>query len=85
MAYVPQQAWIQQATLRNNVLFHSPPDEEYYQKVLDICALRPDLDILPGGDKVEIGEKASIPILSSYLALFMTRLISGFNFSRALI
>ncbi|XP_070609092.1 ATP-binding cassette sub-family C member 2 isoform X2 [Erythrolamprus reginae] len=57
MAYVPQQAWIQNATLKDNVLFGSPLDETRYQQVLEACALLPDLQLLPGGDLTEIGEK----------------------------
>ncbi|XP_056384893.1 ATP-binding cassette sub-family C member 2-like [Hyla sarda] len=57
LAYVPQQAWIQNATLRDNILFGAPLDEERYQRVLEACALLPDLQMLPGGDMSEIGEK----------------------------
>lgn len=57
IAYVPQQAWIQNATLKNNILFGSKMDEERYQKVLEACALLPDLEMLPGHDESEIGEK----------------------------
>lgn len=57
MAYVSQQAWIQNATLRNNILFGRKYDEQFYNKVLDACALRTDLNILPAGDLTEIGEK----------------------------
>lgn len=57
MAYVPQQAWIQNATLRDNILFGRPYVEEKYRRVMDACALTPDLEILPGGDQTEIGEK----------------------------
>ncbi|XP_060795614.1 ATP-binding cassette sub-family C member 3 isoform X2 [Neoarius graeffei] len=57
VAYVPQQAWIQNATLRDNILFGKPYIEEKYRRVLDACALTPDLDVLPGGDQTEIGEK----------------------------
>nr|KAG5700435.1 hypothetical protein BaRGS_010348 [Batillaria attramentaria] len=57
VAYVPQQAWIQNATLKDNVLFGSRLRERNYNAVLDACALRADLDILPGGDMTEIGEK----------------------------
>ncbi len=56
VAYVSQQAWIQNLTLRDNVLFGSPYDEERYNKVINSCALRPDLDVLPAGDLTEIGE-----------------------------
>ncbi|XP_074476742.1 ATP-binding cassette sub-family C member 3 isoform X2 [Sebastes fasciatus] len=57
VAYVPQQAWIQNATLRDNILFGKPYNEQQYRCVLEACALTPDLEVLPGGDMTEIGEK----------------------------
>uniref|UniRef100_A0A8C1PNS5 ABC-type glutathione-S-conjugate transporter n=1 Tax=Cyprinus carpio TaxID=7962 RepID=A0A8C1PNS5_CYPCA len=57
VAYVPQQAWIQNATLKDNILFGSNLYEERYLSVVDACALGPDLDLLPGRDHTEIGEK----------------------------
>jgi ABC-type bacteriocin/lantibiotic exporter with double-glycine peptidase domain len=57
VAYVPQQAWIQNATLKNNILFEKPLDTKLYAKVLKTCALETDLSILPAGDETEIGEK----------------------------
>uniref|UniRef100_A0A8C5FPV0 ABC-type glutathione-S-conjugate transporter n=1 Tax=Gadus morhua TaxID=8049 RepID=A0A8C5FPV0_GADMO len=57
VAYVPQQAWIQNATLRDNILFGKPFAEQKYHSVLEACALTPDLEVLPGGDMTEIGEK----------------------------
>ncbi|XP_037547246.1 canalicular multispecific organic anion transporter 2 [Nematolebias whitei] len=57
VAFVPQQAWIQNATLRDNILFGKSYDEQKYRRVLDACALTPDLEVLPGGDMTEIGEK----------------------------
>ncbi|XP_072483308.1 ATP-binding cassette sub-family C member 2 [Notamacropus eugenii] len=57
IAYVPQQSWIQNGTLKDNILFGAPLDEKRYQQVLEACALLPDLKILPGGDLTEIGEK----------------------------
>ncbi|KAJ2821040.1 hypothetical protein GGI24_004321, partial [Coemansia furcata] len=57
LAYVPQQAWIMNATLRDNILFGHQFDPELYDRVLDACALRPDLEMLPAGDMTEIGEK----------------------------
>lgn len=57
VAYVPQQAWIQNATLRDNILFGKAYDEKRYQKVIDACALRSDIQMLSAGDMTEIGEK----------------------------
>ncbi|CAJ0932315.1 unnamed protein product, partial [Mesorhabditis belari] len=57
VAYVPQQPWIQNLSLKDNILFGRPYDKQRYQKVISACALRPDLKILPHGDLTEIGEK----------------------------
>ncbi|KAJ6648205.1 Multidrug resistance-associated protein 1 [Pseudolycoriella hygida] len=57
MAFVAQQAWIQNATLKDNILFGKPFDPAWYSKVVDACALTPDIKMLPGGDQTEIGEK----------------------------
>ena len=59
IAYVPQQAWIQNATLRNNILFGKNYRHSKYDRIIEACALKPDLQILPGGDRIEIGEKVS--------------------------
>lgn len=56
-AYVPQQSWIQNGTIKDNILFGAEFNERRYQQVLEACALLPDLEILPGGDLAEIGEK----------------------------
>lgn len=56
VAYVAQQAWIQNATLQDNILFGKPMNRPYYNKVIHACALKPDFDMLPGGDQTEIGE-----------------------------
>ncbi|XP_004680601.2 PREDICTED: canalicular multispecific organic anion transporter 1 [Condylura cristata] len=57
IAYVPQQSWIQNGTIKDNILFGGELDEKRYQQVLEACALLPDLEVLPGGDLAEIGEK----------------------------
>ncbi|XP_076346503.1 multidrug resistance-associated protein 1-like isoform X2 [Tachypleus tridentatus] len=57
LAYVPQQAWIQNATIRQNIIMKSAYSSKQYQRLLDACALRTDLTILTGGDFAEIGEK----------------------------
>ncbi|CAB3223722.1 unnamed protein product [Arctia plantaginis] len=57
IAYVPQQAWIQNATLQDNILFGKPLDKQKYNDVINVCALKPDFEVLPGGDQTEIGEK----------------------------
>nr|CAH7765033.1 unnamed protein product [Callosobruchus chinensis] len=57
IAYVAQQAWIQNATLKDNILFGKPFDKERYDRVVEACALKPDFQMLPAGDQTEIGEK----------------------------
>ena len=56
-AYVPQQAWIQNATVKNNILFNFPLNETEYNKILEACSLVHDLKMMPAGDSTEIGEK----------------------------
>ncbi|KNC52888.1 uncharacterized protein AMSG_12229 [Thecamonas trahens ATCC 50062] len=56
IGYVAQNAWIQNATLRANILFGAPPDTARYAQVVAACALQQDLELL-GGDLLEIGEK----------------------------
>ncbi|XP_078001329.1 ATP-binding cassette sub-family C member 9-like [Glandiceps talaboti] len=57
VSYGAQRPWLQNATLRENVLFGEEYISERYQTVLEACALQPDLEILPAGDMTEIGEK----------------------------
>lgn len=55
-AYVPQQAWLQNSSLRDNILFGKPFNEEDYSRVIKACALATDMNILSSGDQTEIGE-----------------------------
>ncbi len=69
VAYVSQQAWIQNATVKDNILFGKKLNSELYDECLSGCALESDLEILPGGDMTEIGEKVlnclrMVPLLS---------------------
>ncbi|KAF1319123.1 Abc transporter c family member 5, partial [Globisporangium splendens] len=57
VAYYSQQPWIQNMTIRENILFGAPFDPVRYQQVLDACGLLPDLKQFPGGDATEIGQK----------------------------
>ncbi|CAF0762037.1 unnamed protein product [Brachionus calyciflorus] len=57
IAYAPQQPWIQNATIRENILFGREFDQDFYEKVLIACSLKTDLEIFKHGDLTEIGEK----------------------------
>ncbi|KAF9194834.1 hypothetical protein BGZ51_007054 [Haplosporangium sp. Z 767] len=57
ISYASQTAWIQNATIRDNILFDTPFDEDRYWKVIKACCLEKDLDLFPFGDLTEIGER----------------------------
>ncbi len=57
MAYAPQQPWIKNATIRDNILFGQPFDQTFYTQVLGVCCLEEDLKTFQNGDQTEIGEK----------------------------
>ncbi|KAJ3032206.1 hypothetical protein HDV00_007963 [Rhizophlyctis rosea] len=57
VAYVSQQAWLQNATIRENILFGSHFDQARYTQVIKACALLPDLELFPAADGTEIGER----------------------------
>ncbi|KAG0192526.1 hypothetical protein DFQ28_008764 [Apophysomyces sp. BC1034] len=57
IAYVAQTAWLQNCSIRDNILFGLPYDNDRYEKVLYMTALTRDLEILEFGDSTEVGEK----------------------------
>ncbi|KAJ7758491.1 P-loop containing nucleoside triphosphate hydrolase protein, partial [Mycena maculata] len=59
VAYTSQQPWIENATIKGNIVFDrsAPFNETRYKKVLFACALYPDLELLPNGDETEVGER----------------------------
>ncbi|KAF9180847.1 hypothetical protein BGZ50_005879 [Haplosporangium sp. Z 11] len=57
MAYVAQQAWIVNATLKDNIVFGNTFDQARYDHILMACGLLPDIEMLPAGDLTEIGER----------------------------
>ncbi|KAJ7818819.1 hypothetical protein B0H13DRAFT_2242056 [Mycena leptocephala] len=57
VAYAAQESWVLNETIRSNIIFDTPFDEERYKKVLYQCALEPDLALFQAGDQTEIGEK----------------------------
>ncbi len=65
VAYVPQSAFIYNATVRENILFGQPYDEARYQTALNAASLAPDLAILPGvplfGTSTPHAEQLSMP------------------------
>ncbi|GFS26380.1 multidrug resistance-associated protein 1, partial [Elysia marginata] len=59
VAYVPQQAWIQNMTIKQNILFDRRYHHSRYTRVIKACALQRDLETVIGGENAEIGEKGT--------------------------
>lgn len=57
IAYVAQQAWIMNASVRENIIFGHRYDPDFYHKTLRACALLQDFDAMPDGDETQVGEK----------------------------
>ncbi|KAF9933833.1 Canalicular multispecific organic anion transporter 2 [Linnemannia zychae] len=57
IAYVPQQAWIINGSVRENILLGKPFNQEKYDQIIYASGLKPDLDLLPAFDLTEIGER----------------------------
>lgn len=57
IAYVAQQPWIMNASVKENILFGHRYDPEFYQRTVEACALVDDFKALPDGDRTEVGEK----------------------------
>jgi ABC-type transport system involved in cytochrome bd biosynthesis fused ATPase/permease subunit len=57
ISYAAQSPWLRHQSIKDNILFGYPLDEERYNNVIDACALKPDLDMLEDGDETEIGAR----------------------------
>ncbi|KAK4196916.1 P-loop containing nucleoside triphosphate hydrolase protein [Triangularia verruculosa] len=55
IAYVAQIPWIENASIKDNILFGLPFDEDRYKKTVEVCALKKDLEMLSDGENTEIG------------------------------
>jgi len=75
VALVAQQAFILNATVRNNILFGTEFNEDKYNRVVAACALLSDFEMLPKGDKSMIGEKVRqlLHILTQCLSLLLSQ------------
>jgi ATP-binding cassette subfamily C (CFTR/MRP) protein 2 len=56
-AYVAQSPWIQSGKIEENILFGKEMEEKRYERVLEACSLKKDLEILSFGDQTVIGER----------------------------
>eukprot|EP00743_Colponemidia_sp_Colp-15_P007238 GILK01007815.1.p1 GENE.GILK01007815.1~~GILK01007815.1.p1 ORF type:complete len:1347 (-),score=258.26 GILK01007815.1:45-4052(-) len=57
VSFCSQNPWIVNASVRDNILFGRPFDQNRYDEVIEACALQRDLSILSAGDMTEIGER----------------------------
>lgn len=57
VSYASQEPWIFTSSFKQNVLFGRPLDAKRYDKVIDVCQLRQDLDTFTHGDDTLLGEK----------------------------
>uniref|UniRef100_A0A665TG51 Multidrug resistance-associated protein 4 n=1 Tax=Echeneis naucrates TaxID=173247 RepID=A0A665TG51_ECHNA len=59
LTYVSQQPWILPGTIRSNILFGKELNPQKYDRVLRACALKRDMDLLPGGDLTVVGDRGA--------------------------
>ncbi|KAF9925261.1 hypothetical protein FBU30_004953 [Linnemannia zychae] len=57
IAYVAQTAWLQNGTIRDNILFGKAFDQDRYDRILESCALMSDINILEFGDLTKVGDQ----------------------------
>ncbi|KAF4588529.1 hypothetical protein EYR40_010081 [Pleurotus pulmonarius] len=57
ISYAAQMPWLRHQSIKDNILFGYPFDEERYNQVIECCALKPDLDVFEDGDATEIGAR----------------------------
>ncbi|KAG4441997.1 hypothetical protein IFR05_002523 [Cadophora sp. M221] len=60
VAYASQSAWLQNDTIRSNILFYSDFEQARYDRVVDACCLLEDFGQLPGGDLTSVGENGTV-------------------------
>jgi ATP-binding cassette, subfamily C (CFTR/MRP), member 1 len=57
VAYVAQQSWLMNASVKENIVFGHRWDPHFYNQTVNACALADDFRQLPDGDQTEVGER----------------------------
>jgi len=57
ISYAAQEAWIFAGTVRENVLFGKPFNQQRYSQVLKVCSLDKDMRLFPHGEDTIVGER----------------------------
>ncbi|KAK4686687.1 hypothetical protein P7C73_g3435, partial [Tremellales sp. Uapishka_1] len=63
VGYVPQHAWVQSGTIRENISFSSKPEDvdiDRVNEIIDACALRPEVDMWPEGDLILVTHQLDV-------------------------
>ena len=56
VAFASQTPWLQNKTIRENIVFNAPFEQARYDRIIEACCLPLDLEELPSGDQTEVGE-----------------------------
>ncbi|KAI0186211.1 ATP-binding cassette transporter abc1 [Xylaria flabelliformis] len=59
IAYASQSPWLQNETIRENILFNSPFEQIRYDRVIEACGLAIDMNEFPDRDETEVGENGA--------------------------
>ncbi|XP_058060768.1 uncharacterized protein LOC131211356 [Anopheles bellator] len=57
VSYAPQEPWLFEGTVKNNIVFTEDYQEKRYREVVRVCALERDFRLLPAGDQTVVGER----------------------------
>ena len=60
VSYAPQDPWVFSGSVKQNIIFGQPFDEDRYMRVLEVCALEYDLKVWKDNDKTLVGERGVI-------------------------
>lgn len=57
ISYASQEPWLFASSVKQNILFGQALNTERYERVVEVCQLKRDFQLLPYGDKTLVGER----------------------------